>query len=29
VPDLPERLVADHVGPYFDFFFDRLSGPAG
>jgi pimeloyl-ACP methyl ester carboxylesterase len=29
VPGLPEKLVADHVAEYFDFFCDTLSGPAG
>ena len=26
VPNLPELLIADHVGPYFDYFYQMLSG---
>ena len=25
IPDLPERLVANRLGPYFDYFYDALS----
>jgi pimeloyl-ACP methyl ester carboxylesterase len=29
IPELPERLVANRAGPYFDYFFDTLSARPG